>query len=221
MGGSLGNVPYRVNASYTDNQGIIIKTSSMQRTTAGFNLSPKFFNETLSINANASGSYVRTRNSADVMWMAVAAAPVSPVQTVPHLRRRDQGPLCRTMFSGLLQQPQDHRRTRNIHRHWQNPLQLLNEQENIGKTLSSNGNLQIDYAPLLGAGTPTSTSISVTRCRRTGRTTPSPRTPSWHGAATTRMAQARSTTGTRSSATPFSTSTSTTRRISRGHQVEP
>ena len=29
---------------------------------------------------------------------------------------------------------------------WQNPLQLLNEQENIGKTLSSNGNLQIDYA---------------------------------------------------------------------------
>ncbi len=117
VGGSLGNVPYRVNASYTDNQGIIIKTSSMQRTTAGFNLSPKFFNETLSINANASGSYVphpqQCRRDVD----GSGRSSVSPVhQTVPHLRRRDQGSALPDHVQRLLQQPQDHRRTRNIHR---------------------------------------------------------------------------------------------------------
>ncbi len=145
VGGSLGNVPYRVNASYTDNQGII-KTSSMQRTTAGFNLSPKFFNETLSINANASGSYVRTRNSADVMWMAVAAAPVNPVRKLyPTSGDATKAPLYQTMFNGYYNNLKTTGEPETS-TDWQNPLQLLNEQENIGKTLSSNGNLQIDYA---------------------------------------------------------------------------
>ena len=56
VSGTAGFLPYRVSASYTDNQGIL-KESGMQRTTVGFSLSPKFFNGLLSINANANGTY--------------------------------------------------------------------------------------------------------------------------------------------------------------------
>ena len=62
IGGTVGFLPYRVSASYTDNQGIL-KTSSMQRTTAGITLTPKFFNGKLSITANVKGAYITTRNA--------------------------------------------------------------------------------------------------------------------------------------------------------------
>ena len=142
VGGSAGVVPYRVNASFTDNQGII-KTSSMQRTTVGFNLNPKFFNDQLSISANASGSYVRTRTASGVMGTAVALAPVYPVHwdfpTVGNGVVDGRG-----MFNNYFNivkstgEPEVNAS--------QNPVQELMEQNNIGKTLSSNGNIQIDYA---------------------------------------------------------------------------
>lgn len=140
VGGSAGVVPYRVNASFTDNQGII-KTSSMQRTTVGFNLNPKFFNDQLSISANASGSYVRTRTAADVMWAAVSAAPVNPVyKAYPTV-----GDAGKTIFNGYYNNLKTTGEPETS-TDWQNPVQLLEEQKNIGKTLSSNGNIQIDYA---------------------------------------------------------------------------
>ncbi len=52
VGGTAGILPYHVNASYTNSNGIL-KTSKMDRVTLGFNLSPKFFDNHLSINANA------------------------------------------------------------------------------------------------------------------------------------------------------------------------
>lgn len=51
VGGKVGFLPYRVNVSYSGNNGII-KTSNVDRTTVGFNLSPKFFDNLLSINVN-------------------------------------------------------------------------------------------------------------------------------------------------------------------------
>ena len=60
VGGTAGFLPYRVSASYTNNQGIL-KTSGMDRTTVGFNLTPKFFDGLLSIQANAKGSYIKNR----------------------------------------------------------------------------------------------------------------------------------------------------------------
>lgn len=46
IAGKAGFLPYRVNAGYTNSEGIL-KTSNMQRVTAGFSLSPKFFNDLL------------------------------------------------------------------------------------------------------------------------------------------------------------------------------
>ena len=139
VGGAAGNVPYRVNASWTDNQGII-KTSDMQRTTVGFSLTPKFFNDALSINANASGSYVRTRSAAGVMGTAVSMSPLYPVMyNYPTL-----GDTGQTMFNGYYNITQSTGQPESNAA--QNPVQELMDQKNIGKTLSSVGNLQIDYA---------------------------------------------------------------------------
>ncbi len=139
VGGSAGIIPYRVNASYTDNQGIL-KTSGMQRTTAGFSLTPKFFNDALSISANASGSYIRSQQAQGGMGTAVGMSPLYPVMyDYPTL-----GDTGMTMFNGYYNvvkttgEPETNAS--------QNPVQELMDATYIGKTLSSVGNLQIDYA---------------------------------------------------------------------------
>lgn len=60
VGGTAGILPYRVSASYTNNQGIL-KTSGMQRTTVGISLTPKFFDDKLSVTANVKGTYIKNR----------------------------------------------------------------------------------------------------------------------------------------------------------------
>lgn len=144
VGGSAGAVPYRVNASWTDNQGII-KTSSMQRTTVGFNLNPKFFNDQLAITANAQGSYIRMGNAAGVVGGALGMAPVYPVHTRYMMGAGGvENPNMPQIYNGYFNiltptgAPEGNAS--------ENPVQLLEDQKNIGKTLNSTGNLQIDYA---------------------------------------------------------------------------
>ena len=139
VGGSAGNVPFRVNASFTDSQGII-KTSGMQRTTVGISLTPKFFNDALSINANVSGTYIKSRNNADVMGAAVGMCPLYPVYNQYNMA---EGSVA-NMFNGYFNVTKttgDHENNAS-----ENPVQRLEDVENVGSVLSSTGNLQIDYA---------------------------------------------------------------------------
>ena len=139
VGGSVGWLPYRVNASYTDNQGII-KTSSMQRATVGFNLNPKFLQDHLSVSLNAQGSWVKTGNAASVMGGAVGMAPVYPV----YAQYAKQSPDMINPYNGFFNiflgdgMPQENAS--------ENPVQLLEDQKSIGKTLNSTGNIAIDYS---------------------------------------------------------------------------
>ena len=139
VGGTAGWLPYRVNASYTNNQGII-KTSSMERTTVGFNLTPKFLDDHLSIALNAQGSYVHTGNAAGVMGNAVGLAPVYPVYK--NYAMAEEGmPQAYNGYFNILQttgKPEENAS--------ENPVQLLNDQRTVGKTLNSTGNIQIDYS---------------------------------------------------------------------------
>ncbi len=81
IAGKAGFLPYRVNAGYTNSEGIL-KTSSMQRVTAGFSLSPKFFNDLLSVNVNVNGTYGRTHNAnGDAIGGASSMDPTKPVRT--------------------------------------------------------------------------------------------------------------------------------------------
>ena len=139
VGGAAGVLPYRVNASYTNNQGIL-KKSDMQRTTVGFNLSPKFFNDALKITANASGSYIRSNTPDNTIGAAVGLAPVYPV----YKNYPTTGDAGLTMFNGFYNITKTTGEYENNAS--QNPVQQVMDQTKLAKTLSSVGNLQIDYA---------------------------------------------------------------------------
>ena len=134
IGGSVGVLPYRVQASYTDNQGIL-ETSGMKRTTAGFNLSPKFFNGLLQVNANVNGTYIDSR-SADTgaIGGAVSFNPTLPVRSPYHM-------MVYNGYTNILTGNGTPEGQASV-----NPVQLLNDVNNTNEVLSSTGNLQIDYA---------------------------------------------------------------------------
>lgn len=78
VGGQAGFLPYRVSVSYTNNNGVI-KTSGMDRATASINLTPKFFGNLLSVNANVKGAYISNQYEQGVLGGAVSFNPTLPV----------------------------------------------------------------------------------------------------------------------------------------------
>ncbi len=78
VGGKAGFLPYRVSVSYTNNNGVI-KTTSMDRVTGSINLTPKFFDDLLSVNANVKGSYIANQYEQGVLGGAVGFNPTLPV----------------------------------------------------------------------------------------------------------------------------------------------
>ncbi|MDE6007248.1 MAG: TonB-dependent receptor [Muribaculaceae bacterium] len=143
VGGSAGNVPYRVNASWTDNQGII-KTSDMQRTTVGFSLTPKFFNDALSITANANGSYIISKEAQGGLSSAIGWSPLYPVYENYPTVDAAGNPASKTMYNGYFNITDGSGAKNTLV--GANPVQELMDATQIGKTLTSTGNLQIDYA---------------------------------------------------------------------------
>lgn len=140
VGGAAGFLPYRVNASWTRNEGIL-KTSDMNRTTVGINLSPKFFDNKLSINANVQGSYVKTHDAdTGAVGSAIAFSPTLPVRYA-YPTTGDTG---LTMFNGYYNVTKSTGEYEN--NATKNPVQLLEDKTATGSVYSSVGNLQIDYA---------------------------------------------------------------------------
>lgn len=142
VGGQAGFLPYRVSVTYSDTEGIV-NTSNMKRTTVGINLNPKFFDGLLQVNANVNGTYVKSRE-ADLASIGNAStfSPTLPVFTnYPTLNAAGEtiSPIYQgytnILANGLAE-------TNAI----QNPVQLLDGQNNRGTVWSSTGNLQIDYA---------------------------------------------------------------------------
>lgn len=139
VGGKAGILPYRVNASYMKNDGIL-KTSDMQRATVGFNLSPKFFDDHLSVQANAQGTYAHTGNAdMSAIGNAVTFDPTKPVYSnIPV-----EGGTGRLLYNGYYNYTPGGFFDRNGA---VNPVQLLDDNDSHNKTLSSTGNLQLDYS---------------------------------------------------------------------------
>ena len=78
IGGTAGWLPYRVGVTYTDNNGIINNTD-MDRLTASINLTPKFFNNLLSVNANVKGAYITNNYGANTLRASAGMNPTLPV----------------------------------------------------------------------------------------------------------------------------------------------
>lgn len=142
VGGVAGFLPYRVNVGYTNNKGIV-KTSGMERVTAGFNLTPKFFDDHLSVQANVQGTYVKTREAdLSALGNALTADPTKPVKA-NYTTVDGTGKAMPSIFNGWYQFAPGGSINRDA---IQNPVSLLDDKNNQHKSFSSTGNLQLDYA---------------------------------------------------------------------------
>ena len=141
LSGSAGWLPYRVSASYTNNQGIL-KESGMQRTTVGINLSPKFFNGLLQVNANVNGTYVNSKQgNTGALAAAIGFNPTAPV----HVAYPTAGNSGMTAWNGYFNYllPSGG----SLVQASVNPVQqVMDYRHKVGEVYSSTGNLQIDYA---------------------------------------------------------------------------
>lgn len=131
VSGSLKNMPYRISIGYLDQEGTL-KTGLFKRTTAGLNLSPKFFNDHLRIDLNVKGAHTKNKfANIDAVGAAVAFDPTQPVETSS---KRYGG-----YFEWL-----DVEGNPNLLA-YRNPVALLNMREDRSTVQRSIGNIQIDY----------------------------------------------------------------------------
>ena len=140
VGGKVGFLPYRVNVSYSGNNGII-KTSNVDRTTAGFNLTPKFFDDHLSVNVNVKGTYINQRNpEMGAIYSALTYNPTLPVMT-DYVTTGNLGAPIYGGYTSLINQDGGLETNGAL-----NPVAQLYGRKATEKSWASTGNLQIDYA---------------------------------------------------------------------------
>lgn len=149
VGGTTGCLPYRVSVSYTNSNGII-KTSKMDRVVAGFNLSPKFFDDHLSVNANVKGYYLRNEfGNEGAVNNAICYNPTQPVYSNVPIVGGNSG--FQYLWNGFYQHSQDNNKqgmdgTSFMNNADINPVSNLLERNNYANVYRSNGNLQLDYS---------------------------------------------------------------------------
>lgn len=143
VGGTTGWLPYRVGVTYTDNNGII-KNTDMDRVTASINLTPKFFNDLLSVNANVKGAYITNNYGENTLRSAAAMNPTLPVKDY-----ENGSPLFGYYTSyvngGILAGPNDKGETIDSTTSPINPIAKNEAKVSEGKAWQSVGNLQLDF----------------------------------------------------------------------------
>ncbi len=152
VGGTAGFLPYRVSASYTQNEGILLD-SRMQRVTAGFNLTPQFFGGLLKINANVKGYYMRNNwTDEGAVGSAIGFNPTLPVHNNDVTRiitgYNELGdPIygAETKFYNGWTTIVGKNQAFNVNAAM-NPVALIKEVDNYSDVYRSNGNFQVDYA---------------------------------------------------------------------------
>lgn len=141
VGGTAGWLPYHAEISYTNNNGII-KTSKMDRVTMGFNLSPKFFDNHLSVNANVKGYYIRNNfGDAGALSSAISFDPTHPVRSNEPIVSGNSG--FQYLYNGYYEVHNNGTLNDNTAL---NPMGLLEQRDNHANVYRSNGNLQLDYS---------------------------------------------------------------------------
>lgn len=130
ISGKAGMIPFRVSLGYNNERGTLL-TSKYERYTASVNLSPKFFNEHLSVDINVKGT-INNNRFADSGAVGAAAFfdPTKPIYNTDGAYNGywNWGSLGATQSLATM-----------------NPLSLLYDRDNQGKTKRSLGNIQLNY----------------------------------------------------------------------------
>lgn len=131
IAGKAGFMPFRISLGYNTEKGTL-KTSKYERYTGAVNLSPKFFDNHLSVDINVKGTINKNRFADSG---AVGAADFfDPTKPIYDEENRYNG----YWNWGIVQGAQADLAT-------QNPLSLLYDRNNHGTTKRSLGNIQLDY----------------------------------------------------------------------------
>lgn len=147
VSGTAGVLPYRVTASYTNNNGIL-KGSSMDRVTAGVTLTPKFFDNHLSVNANLKGYYVRNNwGQTDAIGQAVSFNPTLPVMDYVPITGGTAADSFKYLFNGYSEPYTIAGGSVNLENNaTYNPVATIEQAKNYSNVWRSNGNIQFDYS---------------------------------------------------------------------------
>jgi iron complex outermembrane receptor protein len=132
--GAIKNIPFRISLGYLDQDGIL-KTDHFNRLSTSLNLSPKFFDDHLSVNLNVKYSYT-TNRFADQGAVGAAATfdPTQPVMDATHGGR----------WGGYFEWLQPGT-TLPVDLATRNPLALLELRRNNSNANRVIGNVQLDY----------------------------------------------------------------------------
>lgn len=131
IAGKAGFMPFRLSLGYNTEKGTL-KTSKYERYTGAVNLSPKFFDNHLSVDINVKGTINKNRFTDS--GAVGAAAFFDPTKPIYDEENRYNG----YWNWGIVQGAQADLAT-------QNPLSLLYDRNNHGTTKRSLGNIQLDY----------------------------------------------------------------------------
>lgn len=141
VGGTLKAIPYRVSASWTGNNGII-KTTGMDRATVGINLSPKFFDDLLSVNANLRGAWISNHyHDGATLGNAIGFNPTLPVKNPEGNVFNNWTTYVGANVAGPTSTGSSINRDEAL-----NPIAMLQDYSSRSFVLQSIGNLQLDLA---------------------------------------------------------------------------
>lgn len=141
VGGALKNLPYRFSASWTGNNGII-KTTGMDRATVGLNLSPRLFDDLLTVNANVRGAWISNNYyDAATLGNAIGFNPTLPVYCAEGNVFNNYTTYVGTDVAGPESNGSAINRVKAL-----NPIAMLNDYSSRSFVLQSIGNLQLDLA---------------------------------------------------------------------------
>ncbi len=133
ISGSAKNMPYRASVAYLNQNGIL-KTDNLQRVTGSFNLSPTFFDNHLTVNLNAKGTYAHQKfANSGAIGAALRMDPTKPVKADGF----DQFNGYWTWLDGETTNPNSLATM--------NPVALLMSRDDQSDVLRSLGNAQFDY----------------------------------------------------------------------------
>lgn len=145
VGGTAGVLPYRVAVNYTGTDGILRNTDN-KRLGASINLTPKFFDDLLTVNANVKGSYITNNYSGNgALGSAISFNPTLPVR-VPGLTTFNG--YTTYLNGGVVAQPGEDGTQpaggtiNNLYS--KNPVSLWADNYSHSKVYQSVGNLQLD-----------------------------------------------------------------------------
>lgn len=138
ISGTTLNTPYRASFGYNNEDGVL-KKSNYKRYTVDLSVNPKFFDDHLSVNINIKGVYNKNRFVDDgAIGTAAFYDPTKPVYNPSS-----------SLYNGYwnwTQKPDQGATSAIPNREASaNPVGLLFDKNDIGRTRKSTGNIQLDY----------------------------------------------------------------------------